>query len=413
MNALLRDPRAQRLIAANLTSSIGSGITIIAVPWLLVNRPGGSQIYGWATALTTLALFAFAPYYGAWVDRHSRKTMLLLSEVFGATATLAMAITGLVRGEFATWQLVIVYFCGMFYYTLHFPAKFAFVQQIFGRAHYQSLTSVMEIQGQAASMLAGGLASVLIGHVSLTTILFLDACTYFVSFALQAGIPYEATHQSSDTKSSGGAWSAVGEAWHWLRERPALSTFLLCSFVPFLGIMVGNYLFPIYVASTLAADPGVYGRGEMIFALGALSAGVGVPFLTARFNHARTTVALAAVFLLALLILVVWPQVLPFYGAMLLLGLGNAGVRVARNVIVLETVPNALMGRVHVFFLVFERSLRTLLILLLASLVDTRGAPFCFGILLAINLVAFVALLRTHRAAEATVEGDAPSSPRT
>lgn len=403
MNALLRDPRAQRLIAANLTSSIGSGVTIIAVPWLLVNRPGGSQIYGWATALTTLAIFAFAPYYGAWVDRHSRKTMLLLGELFGATATLAMALLGFLRGEYATWQLVTVYFCGMFYYTLHFPAKFAFIQQIFGRAHYQSLTSAMEIQGQTASMLAGGLAALLIDHVSLTTILLLDASTYLVSFVLQSTIPYEPTHQTAETKNSPApnAWRAVGEAWTWLRERPALSTFLLCSFTPFLGIMVGNYLFPIYVASTLHETPGVYGRGEMIFAFGAIAAGVCVPFLTARFNHARTTVALAAVFLVGLTLLSLWPRTLPFYAAMILLGLGNAGVRVARNVIVLETVPNAIMGRIHVFFLVFERALRTLLILLMTALVDVHGAPLCFGILLLVNLAAFVGMWRSRPAAEA------------
>lgn len=402
MNALLRDPRAQRLIAANLTSSIGSGVTIIAVPWLLVNRPGGSQIYGWTTALTTLAIFLFAPYYGAWVDRHSRKTMLLLGEVFGATATLAMALTGFFRDEYATWQLVTVYFCGMFYYTLHFPAKFAFIQQIFGRAHYQSLTSAMEVQGQTASMLAGGLASLLIGHVSLTTILLLDASTYAVSFALQSSIPYAATHQSPEAKAAApGAWRAVGEAWTWLRARPALSTFLLCSFVPFLGIMVGNYLFPIYVASTLHETPSVYGRGEMIFALGAIGAGLAVPFLTARYSHARTTVALAVVFLVGLALLAIWPRTLPFYAAMILLGLGNAGVRVARNVIVLEAVPNALMGRVHVFFLVFERSLRTLLILLMTAVVDVQGAPFCFALLLLVNIAAFVGLLRSRAAAEA------------
>ncbi len=410
MNALLRDPRARRLIAANLTSSIGSGITIIAVPWLLVNRPGGSQIFGWATALTTLALFLFAPYSGARVDPPSRKTMLLLGEIFGATATFAMALTGLFRGEYATWQLVAVYFCGMFYYTLHYPAKFAFVQQIFGRAHYQSLTSAMEIQGQAASMLAGGLASVLLGHVSLTTILFLDAATYAVSFVLQSGIPYAATHQTAEAKNTPApnAWRAVGEAWDWLRARPALSTFLLCSFVPFLGIMVGNYLFPIYVSHTLHADPGVYGRGEMIFALGALAAGVCVPFLTARYHHARTTVALAAVFLVALAMLVVWPRIGPYYFALLLLGLGNAGVRVARNVIVLEAVPNALMGRVHVFFLVFERSLRTVLILLMTALVDVRGAPFCFALLLLVNVLAFLGLLRSRAAAESAQTVPAP-----
>lgn len=403
MNPLLRDPRARRLIAANLTSSVGSGITIIAVPWLLVNRPGGSQIFGWATVLTTLAVFLFAPYYGAWVDRHSRKTMLLFGETFGAAATLAMAIGGLALGSFATWQLVVVYFCGMFYYTLHYPAKFAFVQQIFPREHYQSLTSMMEIQGQTASMLAGGLASVLIERVDLSTILLVDAASYAVSFVLLSGIPYVATHQHGRDPAAAApnAWRAVGEAWTWFRARPALAVFLLCSFVPFLGIMVGNYLFPIYVSHTLHASPGVYGRGEMIFALGAIAAGFAVPHLTARYNHARTTVALAGVFLAGMALLVIWPRILPFYAALLLLGLGNAGVRVARNVIVLESVPNALMGRVHVFFLVFERSLRTLLILLMTLLVDTRGAPFCFGILLLVTLAALYAMARTRPAVEA------------
>ncbi|MCM2276021.1 MAG: MFS transporter [Candidatus Didemnitutus sp.] len=408
MNALLRDPRAQRLIAANLASSVGSGITIIAVPWLLVNRPAGSQIYGWTTALTTLAVFLFAPYYGAWVDRHSRKTMLLIGEVFGATATLSLALLGLWGGGFGTWHLVAVYFCGMFYYTLHYPAKFAFVQQVFGREHYQSLTSAMEIQGQTAAMIAGGLASVLLDRVSLSTILLVDAATYGLSFVLLAGIPYTATHQSAERASvSPNAWRAVAEAWAWLRARPALAMFLLCSFTPFLGIMVGNYLFPIYVAQTLHASPGVYGRGEMIFALGAIGAGLTVPLLTLRHGHARTTVLLTGVFLVALALLAVWPRILPYYFALLLLGLGNAGVRVARNVIVLEAVPNAIMGRIHVFFLVFERSLRTVLILLMAALVDGHGAPFCFFLLLLVNLAAFAGLWRTRPAAEAAQTGAA------
>ena len=42
MKALLRDTRVQRLLLANITGSIGSGVTIIAVPWLLIHRQLGS-----------------------------------------------------------------------------------------------------------------------------------------------------------------------------------------------------------------------------------------------------------------------------------------------------------------------------------------------------------------------------------
>src|SRR3954462_12946564 len=127
MKDLLRDTRVQRLFVANTFGSIGSGITIFTVPWLLVHRDGGSEIFRWSTIGTTVVLFLFMPYYGAWVDRESRKKMVLLSELFGFAATSCMATVALVRGEVATWQLVVTYFCGMLYYTLHYPAKFALI----------------------------------------------------------------------------------------------------------------------------------------------------------------------------------------------------------------------------------------------------------------------------------------------
>jgi hypothetical protein len=57
MKDLIRDTRVQRLLLANVTGSIGAGITIVAIPWLLDHRSGGDQIYGYATIGTTIALF--------------------------------------------------------------------------------------------------------------------------------------------------------------------------------------------------------------------------------------------------------------------------------------------------------------------------------------------------------------------
>src|SRR6185295_4859219 len=175
MRDLIRDTRVQRLLLANITGSIGSGITIVAIPWLLVHRAGGDQIYGYATIGTTIALFLFMPHYGAWIDGHSRKKMLLLGELFGLAATTSMAAVAYFSGHVATWQLIVSYFCGMMYYTLHYPAKYAFLQQIIDPKHFQSLTGLMEIQGQAASMISGGLAGVLVERIPLWLILAVDA----------------------------------------------------------------------------------------------------------------------------------------------------------------------------------------------------------------------------------------------
>jgi MFS family permease len=399
MKALLKDTRVQRLLLANITGSIGSGVTIIAVPWLLVHRANGDQLYGYVTLGTTLALFLFMPYYGTWIDRHSRKTMLLIGESFGFCATLFMGLLALVSGKVETWQLMTTYFCGMLYFTLHYPAKYAFLQQIIDRQHYQSLTGLMEVQGQTASMLAGGLAGLLIDRVPLSTILLADASTYLFSFVIQSTIPYTATHLSADApRPATGAWHAMAEGWRWLRAHPRLSIFFACTLVPFVLVMVSNFLFPVYVTGTLHASAAVFGYGEIVFSLGALLAGLFIPRLASAHGADQTIVYTLSAGVVSLVMLVSWHSEGAYYAALLLFGLGNAGSRVARNALVLHRVPNAVMGRVGMFFNAADRLLRTVLTFVCTLIVAHHGAALGFAVLLVVLLLAFAGTLATRTA---------------
>ena len=400
MKALLRDTRVQRLLLANITGSIGSGVTIIAVPWLLVHRAGGDALYGYVTMGTTLALFLFMPYYGTWLDRHSRKTMLLGGELFGFAATAAMAAWALASGQVATWQLIVSYFCGMLYYTLHYPAKHAFLQQIIDRQHYQSLTGLMEIQGQAASMLAGGLAGLLIDHVPLWAILAADASTYLFSFAVQSTLPYVSTHLQ-DGAPPPGAWAAMAEGWRWMDGRRTLSLFFGCTLVPFILVMVSNYLFPVYVSGVLHASAAVFGNGEIVFAVGALLAGVFIPRLATERGPGGVITATLLLCLAAVALLSLQASPWTYYAALGLFGLGNAGCRVARNAAMLHAVPNRVMGRIGIFFSAADRLLRTVLTFACTALVAHGGARLAFTLLWVVMLAAFAGTLATRHAVPA------------
>ena len=455
MQDLLRDNRVRRLLVANTLGSIGSGITIFAVPWLLVHEPDGNAAYRWVTIATTIVLFVVSPYYGAWVDRHSRKTALLASEAWGFAATAAMALLGLALGGFAVWQLMAVYFAGMLYYTLHYPAKFALIQQMFDRSQYQSLTGLLEIQGQTAMMIAGGLGGLLVAHVPLWTILLFDAATYAASFALQSTLPYTATHlapaaparavpadsaaahplapRSAPTLSTAttpplaapppaptaatpgaparGVWTAVGEGWRWLVARPLLALFFTCTLIPFVVVMAGNYLLPIYVAQTLRAGPGWFAAGEIAFALGAITAGFMLPRLIGRHSAADTLPGTMLVFLAGLLVVLVAPYPLAFLVAGVLLGFGNAGCRVARSSLLMHLVPNHMMGRVGGFYQVLDRVLRTLLVMAMV-VIDTHGPVAGYLILTAVVVLALAGALRGRAAVRAAMAAPAaPSAP--
>ncbi len=401
MKDLLRDSRIRRLLLANITGSVGSGVTIIAVPWLLVPRPDGDALYGYVTMATTLVLFLFMPYYGTWLDRHSRKAMLLIGELFGFTATASMAAWAALSGRVEVWQLMVSYFCGMLYYTLHYPAKYAFLQQVIDRRHYQSLTGLMEVQGQTASVLAGGLAGLLIDHVPLWVILAADASTYLFSFFVQSTLPYQPTHLQDGHKPPASAWHGMAEGWRWLDERRALSFFFGCTLVPFILVMVSNYLFPVYVADVLHASARVFGNGEIVFALGALLAGLWIPKLATERGADRIIVATIGLCLMAIAFLAAHAAAWTYYLAMVLFGLGNAGCRVARNAVMLHLVPNRVMGRIGVFFSASDRLLRTVLTFACTALLAHGGARSGFVLLGTVLVAAYAGTLATRHAVRA------------
>jgi len=153
--SVLRDRRTYVLLTGNIFSSVGSGISMIAIPWLLINRQNGSQLFGYVTLATTLLMFFASPAIGALVDRFSRKKLLLSFELFGLSSVLLFSLWGFAAGHYASWQLVAIFVAGTSYYSMHFPSQFAFVQEIFSEDQYRSLASVMEVQNQTSSMLAG------------------------------------------------------------------------------------------------------------------------------------------------------------------------------------------------------------------------------------------------------------------
>jgi MFS family permease len=399
MHELLRDARIRRLLLANTCSAVGTGITVFAVPWLLVQQPEGSTAYRWATVATTLALFVAAPYYGAWVDAHSRKSALLLSELWSAASSVLLAGLGFALDGFGTGPLVAAYFAGMLYYTLHYPAKFALIQQMFDRSHYQSLIGLLEIQGQAAMMLAGALAGFLLGRVPLSLILAVNAAAGIASYALLRGLPYAATHLGATAAPApASVWHGVAEGGRWLLARPRLAVFFTCTLLPFVVVMAANYLFPVYVTQTLAAGPEWFAGGEITFAAGAILAGLLLPRLISRHSAAATVPVTMLVFLAGLLLLAAVHLPLPYLCAGALLGFGNAGCRVARSALLLHLVPNAVMGRVGGFYQVLDRVLRTALVLAM-GIIDAHGPPVGFALLAAVLLLALAGALRTRAAA--------------
>jgi MFS family permease len=385
------DPKARLILIANFLLVVGAGITFMAVPWLLIQKPNGNNILGYSNAGVTLLVLLLLPYLGKIVDRHSRKRVVLV--YLGSAIVLDALIVAVILGEGSTrvWELLTVFCFGSLGASVYYPAQFALSQEVISPNLYESLSGAIEVQWQAGSMLAGALGAWLVAVCPFWAVLCIDAAAYLAAFLLISALRYQASQQIGIAPVS--AWAMLIEGLEYLRRRPRLSVVMLASFLPFVAIMVGNFLSPIFVREVLHQGPQVYGIGEVSYAVGATVAGLSIPAINARIGLVPTLLCTIAVYGLAAAFNPIAPLVLVFLVSYVLQGWGNAGSRVARTILVLKTVPNGVVGRVNLFYSAFERMLRSCALALVTTMLPAWGAANSYWVLAIIAIAAWFMVL--------------------
>src|ERR1700722_12064862 len=261
------DPKARLILIANFLLVVGAGITFMAVPWLLIQKANGNAILGYCNAGVPLLILFLLPFFGKIVDRYSRKRIVLI--YLGSAVILDALIVAVILAEGSTkiWELLAVFCFGSLGGSVYYPAQFALSQEVISPSLYESLSGAIEVQWQAGSMLAGALGAWLIAICPFWCVLCIDAVAYSTAFLLIWGLRYQRLPQMTIAAAS--AWAMLIEGLDYLRGRPRLSVVMLASFLPFMAIMVGNFLSPIFVREILHQGPQVYGIGEVSYALGA------------------------------------------------------------------------------------------------------------------------------------------------
>jgi MFS family permease len=392
---LWQDPKARLILIANFLVVVGSGITWIAVPWLLIHQPNGDAVFGLSNAALTLLIFLLLPFLGKAIDRNSRKKVLVAFYLFGICTNLFIIAMILLRGHVESWHLVLSISMGSLGASVYYPAQFAFNQEVLARDQYRALSGAIEVQWQSGAMIAGGLASFLINRVPLTSILLVDTCTFAAALVVLAFVPYR--RNPNLEANVGSVWKLMFEGLAYLRIRPRLSLVLFGSYLPFLGIMVGVYLMPVFIKNTLHAGPEVYGFAEVFYSLGAILAGLTIPGLSTRIGLLPTLLLTVGCYTVSVVANPLYPRVGVLLGSLALQGLGNAGSRVARSTMTLEAVPNELMGRINLFYSALERLLRAIFLAVVTQQVATSNAKSGYWTLAGIGLAGWVMIFCCRR----------------
>lgn len=387
----------RKIFISNLFSGFGQGMSMIGISWYLVNHSGSAHVLGTTMFVSSILMFLIGPYLGTLIDRFSRKILLLLVNGLGFVVLTFCAIWGYSL-PYENWMLILIFMVTVLINQIHYPTQSALVQESFDDRHYNHINSLLEIESQTASVLAGGIAGIILGQFGLPVVLLFDGLTYLFAVGLLSTLEYRFT-LGHHVKANAGKnwWRQLHDSWLFIREKPGFLLFGITAMLPFVAVMVGNLLAPVWVNQTLHADVIIFSTHEMTYAIGAVAAGFLVMQMTNRWGAFASMVGNMLVFALVLGLIVALPYGWMFVFLTTFIGWGNASVRLIRQNVYMCIVPKQHMGRVLSFFQSIGLLLRLPLLGLFTVLIDSTGAGTGYIVLAILVLLGAVGCYNSMR----------------
>lgn len=370
------------LLIANAISGFAQGISIISIPWYFTSTLHKNSEFGIIYAIVTFATLFWSLYAGTLIDKYSRKKIFLSNNLLGGIILGSAAFTGWHLGEVPEWGIMMVFTATIFIFNIHYPALYAFGQEITEKEKYGKMNSLLEIQVQATTMISGALAAVLLSgtknqtaavfgfvvHLpadiekwSMYKIFAMDAVTYFIAAVLILFIRYKpVVEKIIDT---GTILERIRTGYRFLKEHPLIFLFGNASYAIFVVLLVeANQVMPMYVNNHLKADASVYASAEMYYAVGALLAGFAITKIFQRMHSVMSIILMMFLTVIGSYICSLTKHAMVFYAFSFLIGVTNAGTRILRITYLFHHIPNHIIGRTSSVFNVINVLFRTSLI---------------------------------------------------
>lgn len=384
---------------ANLFSSVGRGMTLIGIAWYAVSKNDMASPLGVIMLISTFLMLVLGPNVGIIIDRFPRKNILVLENIIGSFVFLVFAIMDILSGT-SYILLTIMYISSMTLSQIHFPSQSALVQEIFSAHEYQKVNSTLEVQIQVTQMLAGALAGILLTNYDLNIVLFITAFTYLIavifSMQIQSTKKTGASREGGRKKEHNNWWVDLSTGFNYLMQHKLLFFFGVSSFMPFIMLMVSNYLAPVYIKIGLQENVSVFSTAEFTYAIGAFLAGMLMMYIASKITPVNFLIINTALFAIVMIGMIMtsnkW-SFIAFYGY---LGWTVATTRLLSQTIFMKTVPQELMGRVITSIDMIALVIRVIFIAIFTLSLDTIGARMGYVYLLILVLFSLLCFYQTR-----------------
>lgn len=335
------------LLAAEALSISGNMMTLVAVPWFVLETTGSAAQTGITAFVTTVPAVLAAFFGGVVVDRLGfRRASVIADIASGVTVALVPLLHHTVGLAF--WQLLLLVFLGALLDAPGQTARRALRPDLAAAAGMplERANAAAQAIDRGAKMLGAPLAGVLIALVGASDVLWVDAATFMVSAVLVRALVPAARPTRESSPEPERYLDQLREGLGYLRQDRLIRAVVVAALVAnFLDAPKVAVLLPIYANQVLGSPVSL---GLIVGAFGAASVLGAVVYGAVGHRWPRRGVLIGGLltFCVPFWALAAQPPLPVMVATMALGGLASGPVNPVLATVQQERVPAALRGRV-------------------------------------------------------------------
>lgn len=260
------------LWVGQVISFIGSDLTGFALGVWVYQNTGSVTRFSLIILCAELPGIILSPLVGAIVDRHDRRSLMIISNAGAGVCTLAIALLYM-QGWLRLWHICILTALISTFASLLRPAFSASVSLLVPKRHLGRAAGMIQTGQAAAQIVSPLLAGFLMLAIQIHGVLLIDCLTYIPALltVLLVSIPSPAKNaDSTETKRSLISEAAYG--WKYIFVRKGIFALLLFFATTNFAVTMSNVLItPLVLSFTNAA---VYGTVLSVTGAGVLAGGL-------------------------------------------------------------------------------------------------------------------------------------------
>ena len=377
----------QLLWIGSAVSQLGTELTRLAMPLLVLALTGSPGLAGVVAGARTAVFLGVQLPAGIWVDRWDRRAVLLTSQGVQALNAAVLAVV-VVAGEVRIWHFLVLGAVDGACAAFGGPARTVALRGVVPAEQLRSAYAREEARAHAARLIGPSLGGVLFG-LGRALPFVVDALTFVVAFACSLFAKVPRHPETGEKTARASMWREAVEAVGWLWRQRGLRA--ATAAVMAMNLLGGGILIPVIV---LVGD-----RGGGPVLTGVVFAGIGIGGLVGAVLSDRIggllpagqlVIAILVVFagsnaVMVLPVAVWWPMV-----PLLVTAVVTPALNVVLSVAVSRLVPHEMLGRLDAVLTVAGMGLSPLAPVLggfLAAALGGAGAVLVIGVGFALTAV--------------------------